>query len=72
MAKPAAGKGSTKTKSSSSKDSGDTTTWAEFRSRRTAELKEEEPGMSGAERQKAIQAEWKDSDENPKAVRAED
>ncbi|GAA5889761.1 hypothetical protein JCM5296_002334 [Sporobolomyces johnsonii] len=66
MAKPAASKGSTKTKSSSSKDSGDTTTWVEFRSRRTAELKEEEPNM------KTIQAEWKDSDENPKAVRAED
>ncbi|TNY21227.1 hypothetical protein DMC30DRAFT_211022, partial [Rhodotorula diobovata] len=57
---------SKKSSSSPVKSDDGKTTWPEFRSRRTAELKEEEPNQAGTDRQAQIREEWKTSDENPK------
>ncbi|BGP47249.1 hypothetical protein JCM10450v2_003101 [Rhodotorula kratochvilovae] len=57
---------SKKSSSSPAKSDSGKTTWPEFRTRRTNELKESEPNQSGADRQEQIREEWKESPENPK------
>ncbi|KPV77537.1 uncharacterized protein RHOBADRAFT_41531 [Rhodotorula graminis WP1] len=61
MTKSAKSKSSSPSSSKSGK-----CTWPEFVSRRTAELKEQNPDQEAADRKKQISAEWKVSDENPK------